>query len=168
MDFLTDLLGYMFVISFIALMGMGYTNKIIIFYDKADYIRTLLLAICIVSVHFTMYEVVEPSIILQYIITPILIIAIIVLSSDCVIFSVKHNGNFFWGFVIAIYRLVYICLTLILAIYLAIPRKNQDGSINVSSTLFSWVLVGGVAYSSVLLINGSKVEKSVFNKKTDN
>lgn len=166
-NILLDLAGYTFVISFVILMGMGYANKIIIFNDQADYIRTLLLAICLACLYFALYVVVEPSFVLKFIIIPLMVIAAVVLFCDCLILSIKNNGHFFWGTVIALYRLIYLSLTIAIAIILALPSRNKNGEINISRTLFGFALASGIAYSSILLINGHKVEASLFDRRAN-
>lgn len=167
MNTFTDLLTGLAIITFICIIGLGFANKLVIFYDRNDYGRTLLLAISGFIFYALIYVAENPSTATKYFYTPIVGLICIVLLLDSIIFSTRHNGgNVMVGFLVAITRTFYIVFTILLVAFLMQPSRDKNGRIQLVRTLLGFAAAGGVTYLSFMLINGDKVINSQIHQQS--
>lgn len=146
------------MITFVIIIGLGYANKIVIFNDRNDYLRTLILAISCIIFYFLVFSSGEISDATKYFYAPLVGLICIILFIDSIIFSTRHNsGNALLGVLIAVARTFYIFITIVVVAFLLLPSRDKNGRILIIKSLLGVVAAGGVAYLSFMLINGDKV-----------
>lgn len=151
------------VSSFFWELVMGLKNKIVIFYDKADFGRTaltLLLGICLMFISsIERYDSEAYKQLMIWVAMPVLSLLIVVLVIRGFVLSIQHSPNTWIGAMVAVYRHLYIIIAVILFLCLVSNNENRREKGSFLSAVFTLALVGGVAYATYLLIKGHKVRR---------
>lgn len=156
-----DIVLLVFGLAFLIITYLGFANELVIYQDKKDFLRTVLLAIGLVaSIYLANLGEIDDhnkEFLIFWIIAPITYLATFILLMDCFYLCITNNNNaYIVGSLIAIFRLIYITFAFLLILKI-LDSREKDRSFR--STIFQLALLGAVGYVLKLLINGNTVQK---------
>ena len=139
----------------------GLVNEWVIYEDRKDFLRTLMMAIGLVfSIFlFNLEEIPDLSsdFFVNWIVAPMAYLATTVLIFDCFYLCITNNHNaYITGSLIALFRLLYIFLAFFLIFKIF---DNALKAHTYRTSLINIALAGSVGYGLCLLINGEAVKK---------
>lgn len=170
MDFLTHpdflkTIGIIAVVAFIALLIMGATNKVVIYYNVKDYLISIAPYLAIIAgiIFYHMYTPEESTTatptFMQYVVIILSCILVVWFSILTYINAIKYNTHPILGVIIGTMKLIVACISVLLSIILItgafIKGKPGDKSVGIVAV----IALGIIA----LLINGERV----YNSATD-
>jgi uncharacterized protein len=153
LDDVTHLLVIASVISFFVLLGMGVTDRVVIFYDSKD-LSFSILSVIGYPLLWVFHRFME-----SWLFSHLLLLLAVVVSMYSIIrtftSAIRHNGPVL-GIVVGIFK-VLISFMGILILFLAGVRASQRDS-TTKDVLIAALMGGIVGYVFYLLVNGPEVE----------